>query len=44
MKKYGIRAGDHLLTVRGSGLALGFIIGGPVAEEAMRHPDLPVFV
>lgn len=40
---YGVRAGDSLLVVRGSGLAISFIVRGPLVEEARRHPELDVF-
>ena len=43
LQMYGIRKGDFLLTVRGSNLALGFIVRGPIIEEAKRHPELEVF-
>ena len=43
LKKYGVQVGNPLLTVRGSGMALGFITRGPIVEEAMRHPELVVF-
>jgi hypothetical protein len=39
----GIRPGDRLLAVRGSGKALGFVATGPIYEEALRHPSLEVF-
>ena len=35
--------GDRLLTVRGSGRALGFVARGPIFEEAKTHPELEVF-
>ena len=43
LERFGIALGDRLLVVRGSGLALGFIVRGPVTEAAKNHPDLPVF-
>jgi hypothetical protein len=39
----GIRPGDRLLAVRGSGKALGFVAEGPIYEEALKHPSLEVF-
>jgi len=36
----GIQPGDRLLAVRGSGLALSFLVRGPIYEEALKHPDL----
>jgi hypothetical protein len=35
--------GDRLLTVFGSGLALGFISKGPIYAEAIKHPELIEF-
>lgn len=43
LAKYGIGAGDRLLVIRGSGLALGFAVRGPIVEEAGKHPELEVF-
>lgn len=43
LKLYGIKKGDRLLTVRGSNLALGFIVKGPIIEEASFHPEIDVF-
>jgi hypothetical protein len=39
----GIRPGNRLLAVRGSGKALGFVAEGPIYEEALKHPSLEVF-
>jgi hypothetical protein len=39
----GLRPGDRLLAVRGSGRALGFVARGPIFEEALGHPEVPVF-
>ncbi len=43
LEKYGIAVGDRLLVVRGSGLALGFAVRGPIVEEANMHGELEVF-
>jgi bifunctional DNA-binding transcriptional regulator/antitoxin component of YhaV-PrlF toxin-antitoxin module len=43
LKKYGISAGDFLLVVRGSHLAVGFIVKGPIVEEAKNHPEIQRF-
>ena len=43
LARYGITKGDNLLVVRGSGLALGFIIRGPIVDEALKHPELEVY-
>ena len=43
LAEYGVKAGDSLLVVRGSGLAPGFIVRGPIVEEARRHSELEVF-
>ena len=42
LARYGIRIGDRLLVIRGSGLALGFAVRGPIVQEAGKHSDLPV--
>ena len=34
---------DKLLTVFGSGFALGFITKGAIFDEACKHPELPIF-
>jgi hypothetical protein len=39
-----VKPGDQLLTVRGSCYGLGFIACGPIYEEALKHPELKVFV
>jgi hypothetical protein len=39
----GVRPGDRLLVVRGSGKALGFVAEGPIYDEALKHPSLEVF-
>jgi hypothetical protein len=40
---YGIKSGDQLLVVRGSGLALGFLVRGPIVEFARYYPGLLIF-
>lgn len=40
LREYGIIPGDLLLSVRGSRLALGFALRGPLVEEAITHPEL----
>lgn len=39
----GVRVGDQLLVVRGSGRALGFLARGPIYDEALQHPELEMF-
>ncbi|MDD3828168.1 MAG: hypothetical protein PHY79_19560 [Anaerolineae bacterium] len=39
----GVRPGDRLLVVRGSGRALGFMARGPIYDQALRHPELETF-
>ncbi|RPH57747.1 MAG: hypothetical protein EHM81_11150 [Chloroflexi bacterium] len=39
-----IQPGERLLAYRGSGLALGFLQRGPIHEEALRHPELEIFI
>jgi len=41
--KYGVNVGDRLLVIRGSGLALGFAVRGPIVQEARKYGELPVF-
>lgn len=40
---YGIKAEDRLLVVRGSGLGTGFIVRGPIVQEALNHPEPETF-
>lgn len=40
LKNYGVNPGDSLLSVRGSRLAIGFPVKGPIIEEAKRHSNL----
>ena len=42
LARYGIRIGDKVLVIRGSGLALGFAVRGPIVQEAGNHGELPV--
>jgi hypothetical protein len=39
----GLRPGDRLLAVRGSGRALGFVARGRIYDEALKHPELADF-
>ncbi|MEJ2629252.1 MAG: hypothetical protein P8078_11930, partial [bacterium] len=43
LQMYGIKKGDYLLAVRGSGFALGFVVMGPIIQEAKKHPELKVY-
>jgi hypothetical protein len=43
LKEYGVNQGDHLLSVRGSRLALGFCVRGPLIDEAKKHLNLKLF-
>ncbi|MBN2553593.1 MAG: hypothetical protein JXB06_12525 [Spirochaetales bacterium] len=43
LAEYGVGSGDRLLVIRGSGLAVGFAVRGPIVDEARRHAELPVF-
>ncbi len=43
LQKYGVNIGDKLLVIRGSGLAIGFAVRGPIVEEAKKHRELQVF-
>jgi bifunctional DNA-binding transcriptional regulator/antitoxin component of YhaV-PrlF toxin-antitoxin module len=40
---FGIRPGDKVLSVRGSGLGVGILVRGPIVKEAEKHPELQVF-
>jgi hypothetical protein len=44
LRLYGVEPGGKLLVVRGSGRAVGFIVRGPIIEEAERHPEIELFV
>jgi hypothetical protein len=39
----GVRPGERLLAVCGSGLALGFLQRGPIYEKALKHPEVETF-
>jgi bifunctional DNA-binding transcriptional regulator/antitoxin component of YhaV-PrlF toxin-antitoxin module len=43
LKIYGINPGDLLLSVRGSNVAIGFPVRGPIIEEAKQHLDITLF-
>jgi hypothetical protein len=43
LREYEILPGDRLLTVKGSGLALGFALRGPLVDEALTHTEIEVF-
>jgi hypothetical protein len=38
----GVQTGDRLLSVRGSGYALGFLAHGPIYEIALQHLELEI--
>ena len=40
LEKFGVMPGNHLLSVRGSGLGVGLIVRGSIIEEAKKHPEL----
>ena len=42
LERYGVTAGDRLLVVRGSGLAVSLLVKGRIVEEAAKHPALEV--
>lgn len=42
LARYGVRPGDRLLVIRGSGLGIGFAVRGPIVEQARLHPGLSV--
>ena len=39
-----VQPDKHLLVVRGSGNALGFLTQGPIYAEALRHSEIEVFL
>ncbi|MFW9915052.1 MAG: hypothetical protein ACFFGZ_05515 [Candidatus Thorarchaeota archaeon] len=43
LERYGIYPGSSLLSVRGSHLAIGFLVRGPIFEEAKNHSELEWF-
>jgi bifunctional DNA-binding transcriptional regulator/antitoxin component of YhaV-PrlF toxin-antitoxin module len=43
LREYEIIPGDRLLVVRGSSLALGFALKGPLVDEALIHSEIEVF-
>lgn len=43
LREYQIIIGDLLLVVKGSPIAIGYALRGPIIEEASRHPELVVF-
>jgi bifunctional DNA-binding transcriptional regulator/antitoxin component of YhaV-PrlF toxin-antitoxin module len=43
LRDYEVLPGDRLLTVKGSHLALGFALKGPIVEQAVTFPGLEVF-
>jgi hypothetical protein len=43
LQHYSVQIGDELLAIRGSNLAVGFAVRGPIVEEAKKHPDLMLF-
>jgi bifunctional DNA-binding transcriptional regulator/antitoxin component of YhaV-PrlF toxin-antitoxin module len=43
LREYEVIPGDRLLVVRGSALALGFALRGPLVDEALTHSEIEVF-
>jgi len=43
LNRYGVKIGNKLLVIRGSGLAIGFAVRGPIIEEAKKHLELEVY-
>ena len=37
LRLYGVSVGDRVLGARGSGLGIGFLVTGPIIEEARKH-------
>ena len=38
-----LQPGQRLLAVRGSGYAVLFLTGGPIYENALKHPGIEIF-
>jgi len=43
LKKYSVNIGDSLLSVRGSNVAIGFLVKGPIIEEAKKHSNISAY-
>ncbi len=43
LEQYGVSPFDRLLVIRGSGIALGYIVKGPIVKEAEKHPEIRTF-
>jgi len=43
LRLYGIKPGDNILSARGSGLGIGFIVRGPIIQEAEKHSELKTY-
>jgi bifunctional DNA-binding transcriptional regulator/antitoxin component of YhaV-PrlF toxin-antitoxin module len=43
LKSYGVNPGDYLLSVRGSIIAIGFPVRGPLIDQAKRYSNIKVF-
>jgi bifunctional DNA-binding transcriptional regulator/antitoxin component of YhaV-PrlF toxin-antitoxin module len=43
LRLYGIKPRDYILSARGSGLGVGFLVRGPIIQEARKHSDLKIF-
>ncbi len=44
LEKFGIEIDDRLLVIRGSGLALGFAVRGPIVTEARKHNEIKEYL
>ena len=42
LKNYEINPGDNVLSVRGSRFALGFVVRGPIIDEAKKHSNIKI--
>jgi hypothetical protein len=43
LEQYGVSPFGRLLVIRGSGIALGYIVKGPIVKEAGKHPNIRTF-
>lgn len=43
LEAYGVKPEGRLLAARGSYMGIGMLVKGPIVNEAVRHPEIPVF-
>lgn len=42
LKRFGVSIGDRVLSVRGSSIALGFLVREPIIEEAKKYSNIDI--